>query len=201
VNATFFFNNLAKQSAEFARLQRTQSIDFIGLYGDACALAGTELSAAEESCWTILTACGGVHACPSAAARRRSDGQKPGPKDKLIYQSLPAMLMRLGADPAAQSLNVVLQTDSVLARVESLELCLAALALDWQVALSLSGEGINGLMHTRAQPGAKGFASLSMYGLKHAFVSPKDIQNLAINALTLPWLAAIAPEANLTLFF
>ena len=198
MNSTYFFTDFNKQQAEYAQLELLKSkgflkaCGFIGLYGNASALAAADLDVQNLSIWQTLSAYREVYVCPSAAARRGIDtAHAHPPQAGLRWLSLAGMLERIAPKTGA-SLGVRLSSDTDLARIEALELCLAALALDFSVQLSLHGAGILGLQRSRARTGAKGYASLALFGLAHALIAPSELSALAPNtllpdSLSLPW--------------
>ncbi len=200
MNATYFFTDFATQPAGYAQLKQLkanglpQSCGIIGLYGNASHLAGADLDAQSAAIWETLSAFREVYVCPSAAARRGIDTtQTSPPRPGLRWLSLASMLERVAPnDGEPRAIAVSLNSDSDLARTEALELCLAALALDFNVQLSLRCPGILGLQRSLARPGAKGFASLPMFGLAHALIAPSEINllvplSLLADSLALPW--------------
>ncbi len=208
MNSTYFFTDFVKQTVEYAQLKRAKLPCFIGLYGNASALAAAELDAQGIAIWQTLSQHNEVYVCPSAAGRRGIDtAQANPPRLGLRCLSLAGMLERIASkygEPWA--LAVRLSTDSALARTEALELCLAALALDFDVQLSVRGLGILGLQRSLGRAGAKGYASLPMFGLAHALIAPADLALLAPfmllpDALTLPWKLGEALQAPLMIEF
>ena len=209
MNSTYFFTDFAKQQAEYAQLKFLKShaptlVGFIGLYGYASILAAEELNAENASIWQTLSGLREMYVCPSAAARRGIDTTQP-PRTGLRWLSLAGMLQRLAPnDGEPRAVAVCLASDSDLARIEALELCLAALALDFDVQLTLSGAGILGLQKSLARAGAKGYASLAMFGLPHALIAPSEIAALAPHTLlpdtlSLPW--QLGEAAQIPLMF
>ena len=197
MNSTYFFTDFAKQQAEFAQLKFLKShgsslVGFIGLYGNASILAAEELNAENASIWQTLSGQRELYACPSAAARRGIDTTQP-PRPGLRWLSLAGMLQRLAPDDGEpQAIAICLASDCDWARTEALELCLAALALDFEVQLHLRGAGILGLQRSLARNGAKGYASLALFGLTHAWIASAEIAALAplqllADSLSLPW--------------
>lgn len=214
MNATYFFTDFAAQAAEYAQLKYLkakdllQSCDFIGLYGNASQLAGADLDAENAAIWETLSAFREVYACPSAAARRGIDTTQASPtRQGLRWLSLAGMLEHIAPNEGEpRAITISLNSDADLARTEALELCLAALVLDFEVHLSLRGAGIFGLQRSLARTGAKGFASLSMFGLAHALIAPADIELLAglqllPDSLSLPWQLGEAVKAPLMFEF
>ncbi len=199
MNSTYFFTDLLKQQAEFAQLKfldskAVTSVGFIGLYGNAAALAADALDAENAAICHTLSGYAEVYVCPSAAGRRGIDTAPAFPaRAGLRWLSLAGMLERIAPnDGGPCSVSICLASDSDLARTEALELCLAALALDFEVQLSLRGAGILGLQKSLARAGAKGYASLAMFGLAHALIAPSEIASLApltlvLDSLSLPW--------------
>lgn|GEM_PF-2633480 len=200
MNSTYFFTDFATQPDEYKQLQFLKSkgllrtCGFIGLYGNASILAAADLDAQSASIWETLAQCREIYVCPSAAARRGIDTtQASAPRPGLRWLSLAAMLEHIAPnDGEPREISVSLNSDSYLARIEALELCLAAIALDFSVQLNLRGPGILGLQQSLGNAGAKGYASLAMFGIPHAFIAPADIALLAPfrlleDALTLPW--------------
>jgi hypothetical protein len=166
---------------------------FIGLYGEAVKLLAQENDPLADQALRELAMHLELFCCPSAAKRRGIDSLPFGVR----WLSLPMMLERI----EGQTLHVLLQKDSALARTDALELCLAALALDWSVQLSVSATAIAGLMRAPAQVAAKGFASLPMFGLQHIFIDAEQAEHLADAALMLPWRVGIATPAHLVATF
>ena len=210
MNSTFFFTDFAKQAREYQRLKSLKTARFIGLYGNASILAAAELSADDAAVWQTLCRHDEVYVCPSAARRRGiAIAQPASPRPGLRWLSLASILERLAADDSevaqahSRAISVGLITDSDLARTEALELCLAALALDFYVQLSLSGAGIAGLQRSLARVGAKGYASLAMFGLPHAFIAASEIATFKLtpDALSLPWQVGAAVQVPLMFKF
>ena len=204
MNSTYLFTDFTKQADEYAQLKLKGSCDFIGLYGNASILAGAEQSPENLSVWQTLCRHTDVFVCPSAARRRGIDVQVNPPRPGLRWLSLTSMLGRIALkNGAAQTIGVCLVSDSDLARMEALELCLAALALDFDVQLSLRGPGILGLQRSLARVGAKGYASLAMFGLPHALIAPADLAEFQPlpDALTVPWQLDIEAHAPLMFEF
>ena len=214
MNATYFFTDFAVQAAEYAQLKHLkaeglhQLCDFVGLYGNASQLAGADLDAANAAIWETLSAYREVYVCPSAAARRGIDTTQASPtRPGLRWLSLAGMLEHIAPlDGEPRAITISLNSDADLARTEALELCLAALALDFEVQLSLRGAGIFGLQRSLARAGAKGFASLPMFGLAHALIAPADIEllpgiQLLPDSLNLPWQLGQAEKAPLMFEF
>ena len=213
MNATYFFTDFDKQHVEYAQLERLkakglfQACGFIGLYGNASALAAADLDAQNLSIWQTLSAYQEVYVCPSAAGRRGIDAAPPNPPPRgLRWLSLAGMLERMTPhDCEPQAISVRLSSDSDLARTEALELCLAALALDFDVQLSLRGPGILGLQRSLARAGAKGYASLTMFGLAYALIAQKEISALPFTllpeSLSLPWQLGEAVQVPLMFEF
>ena len=201
MNSTYFFTDFNKQQAEYAQLKRSKSPGFIGLYGDATNLAAADFDAQSTLIWQTLAQHRDIiYVCPSAAARRGIDtAHAHPPQAGLRWLSLAGMLERIAPKTGA-ALGVRLSSDTDLARTEALELCLAALALDFSVQLSLHGPGILGLQRSLARPGAKGYASLALFGLAHALIAPSELNALAPNtllpdSLSLPWQLGEAARA------
>lgn len=223
MNSTYFFTDFNKQQAEYAQLkQLNRSVnntsvnnrgannvpDFIGLYGDASILAAADLDAPRTLIWQTLSQHREIYVCPSAAARRGIDtAHAHPPQAGLRWLSLAGMLERIAPKAGAPwALGVRLSSDTDLARIEALELCLAALALDFRVQLSLYGAGILGLQRSLARTGAKGYASLAMFGLAHALIAPEEMRALAPltlspESLSLPWQLGIAAPVALIFDF
>jgi hypothetical protein len=166
---------------------------FIGLYGEAVTLLLQNNDLPTRRIWSELAIYSELFCCPSAAKRRGIEGLPKGVR----WLSLPMMLERINS----HTLHVQLRQNNVLARTDALELCLAALALDWTVQLSVSASAIPGLTRASAQAGAKGFASLPMFGLAHAFIEAEQGEHLATDALVLPWQMGVASSANLVATF
>ncbi len=189
MNSTFFFTDFNTQANEYAQLKALKSCGFIGLYGDASWLAAAELNSDNAAIWQTLTRHREVYVCPSAARRRGINVEQP-PRAGLRWLSLASMLEQIAPrDGAPWTISICLASDTDLARTEALELCLAALALDFTVRLSLRGAGILGLQKSLARAGAKAYASLAMFGLPHALIAAAEISKyeLASDALSLPW--------------
>ena len=214
MNATYFFTDFEAEAAEYAQLKYLKAkglhrlCGFIGLYGKASQLAGADLDAADAAIWETLSAYREVYVCPSAAARRGIDTTQANPRRTgLRWLSLAGMLESIAPnDGEPRAITISLNSDSDLARTEALELCLAALALDFDVQLTLRSAGIFGLQRPLARTGAKGFASLPMFGLGHALIAPADIELLASlkllpDSLTLPWQLGEAVKAPLIFEF
>ena len=189
MNSTYFFTDFNKQANEYAQLNALKSCGFIGLYGDASWLAAAELSGDNAAIWQTLTRHREVYVCPSAARRRGIEAEQP-PRAGLRWLSLASMLEYMAPrDGEPWTISVCLASDTDLARTEALELCLAALALDFTVQLSLRGAGILGLQKSLARAGAKAYASLAMFGLPHALIAASEMatRELDVDALSLPW--------------
>ncbi len=205
MNSTYFFIDFAKQAEEYAQLKIQKTVDFIGLYGNASILAGAELNGENAEIWQTLSRHVEVYACPSAARRRGIEmAQTASPRAGLRWLSLASMLERMQRkDGEPRAIGVCLTNDSDLARVEALELCLAALALDFDVQLSLRGPGILGLQRSRGRVGAKGYTSLAMFGLPHALIAAAEIAEIQLlpDALTVPWQVGIAVPVPLMFEF
>lgn len=205
MNSTYFFTDFTKQADEYAQLKLATTCDFIGLYGNASILAGTEQSPENLSIWQTLSRHQEVYACPSAARRRGIDAvQGNPPRTGLRWLSLASMLERMTIKSGdARTIDVCLASDTDLARTEALELCLAALALDFNVHLSLRGPGILGLQRSLGRVGAKGYASLGLFGLPHALVAAAEIAEFQLlpDALTVPWQVGIAAQLPLMFEF
>ena len=203
MNSTFFFTDFNKQQSEYLQLKALESCDFIGLYGAASLLAAAELNEDSTLIWQTLARHSEVYVCPSAARRRGIDVAQP-PRAGLRWLSLASMLEHMAPrDGAPWALNVCLVSDSDLARMEALELCLAALALDFNVQLSLRGAGILGLQKSSTRAGAKGYGSLAMFGLPHALIAASEMAayELASDALYLPWRVGAAQQLRLMFEF
>ena len=205
MNSTYFFTDFAKQAGEYARLKAQKTGDFIGLYGNASILAGAEVNAENTEIWQTLSHHQEVYVCPSAARRRGIDAvQGNPPRTGLRWLSLASMLERMAIKSGdARTIDVCLASDTDLARTEALELCLAALALDFNVQLSLRGPGVLGLQRSLGRVGAKGYASLGLFGLPHALISAAEIaeSKLLPDALTLPWQLGVAAHVPLMFDF
>ncbi len=196
MNSTYFFTDFTKQAQEYARLKIQNACDFIGLYGNASILAGAEQNSEDTEIWQTLSRHREVYVCPSAA-RRRGIEARAEPRPGLRWLSLASMLERMApkyGEP--HGMSVCLASDSDLARTEALELCLAALALDFNVRLSLRGPGILGLQRSLARAGAKGYASLTLFGLPHASIATAEIAEFQLlpDTLTVPWQVGIAAQ-------
>ena len=141
-------------------------------------------------------------ACQSAA-KRRGLSDLPG----VNWLSLPLMLERwqqdaislfsktqhgVTLDLRSAKLMVELTSTTPILVQEAIELALAALALDWNVQLYLTDDAAPILSNTEAPGHAKAFASLPMYGLLAAHVSPEAV--LSLGASTLIPLVATAAE-------
>ncbi len=213
MNSTYFFTDFAKQQAEYDQLRDLKSCDkfqrVIGLYGNASILAADDdLDAQNQVIWQTLAGYREIYVCPSAAARRGIDTtQANPPRSGLRWLSLAGMLERIVPNAGKPlALGVCLSSDSYLARTEALELCLAAIAMDFNVQLSLRGDGILGLSRSLERAGTKGFASLAMFGLAHALIAPKETQALAPltllpDSLHLPWQLGEAEQLRLMFEF
>ena len=214
MNSTYFFTDFVKQQSAYAQLKfldstATNSVGFIGLYGNASVLAAETLDAENAAIWRTLAGYGEVYVCPSAARRRGIDTAPAFPaRAGLRWLSLAGMLERLAPSEGEgePSISICLASDCDLARTEALELCLAALALDIKVQLCLRGAGILGLQRSLARAGAKGYASLAMFGLAHAWIAPAEIASLAPlallpDSLSLPWRLGEAQQVPLMLEF
>ena len=205
MNSTYFFTDFAKQAGEYAQLKALKTFDFIGLYGNASILAGAELNGENTEIWQTLSRHHEVYVCPSAARRRGIDAVHGNPpRNGLRWLSLASMLERMAIKSgAARTIGVCLVSDTDLARTEALELCLAALALDFNVQLSLRGPGILGLQRSLGRVGAKGYASLGLFGLPHALIAASEIAafELLPDALSLPWQTGVATHVPLMFEF
>jgi hypothetical protein len=166
---------------------------FIGLYGDAVMLLSQNSDLLAHQTLSELSHFSELYCCPSAAKRRGIEALPNGVR----WLSLPMMLERI----ASPTLHVQLHQNNSVARTDALELCLAALALDWTVQLSASANAIAGLARASPQAGAKGFASLPMFGLSHVFIDAEQANSLAADALMLPWQIGVASSANLIAAF
>lgn len=157
---------LLTQSESF---KLSPDITFLGLYGSAVTLAlEADFSPAPTLCIAI---------CPSSL-KRHAPGNAV---DSRYVSSLPGILEQV----AWGELIVHWQTPNPTARTEALELCLAALALDWRVQLSCADSVLPLL--TPTQTGVKGFLSLPMFGLDQLIVSQAAALWLSDTALVLPW--------------
>lgn len=142
---------------------------FLALYAQAVQLVFEPSFAAPASLKIAL--------CPSSLKRHAADQIVP----PSYLSSLPSILEHL----AWGEISVHWQSPDAIARTEALELCLAALALDWQVELSCADEVLPLLGNEQA--GVKGFLSLPMFGLGQLTVTPRASKRLSPTALVLPW--------------
>jgi hypothetical protein len=185
---TLLITDYRAQQHEWQEIKPDAS-HFIGLYGDAVMLLSQNSDLRTRQTWSELTHFSELYCCPSAAKRHGIEALPEGVR----WLSLPMMLERI----ASQTLHVQLHQNNSVARTDALELCLAALALDWTVQLSASANAIPGLARASPQAGAKGFASLPMYGLSHVLIDAEQAKSLAAAALVLPWQIGVASSANL----
>ena len=159
---------------QFPPFKLTADVEFLGVYAGAVKmLFEPDFEASPGLCIAV---------CPSSL-KRHAPAQAVDPA---WLMSLPAILETL----AWGELQVHWQTPELTARVEALELCLAALALEWQVQFSAADQVLSLLAHDAA--GVKGFMSLPMFGLEHIGVSKHAAQNLS--QLVLPWQEAPEPR-------
>ena len=129
MNSTYFFTDFNKQQAEYAQLEFLKSkgflkaCGFIGLYGNASALAAADQDKQNLSIWQTLSAYQEVYVCPSAAARRGIDtAQAHPPQAGLRWLSLAGVLERIAPkDGEPWAMSICLSTDSDLARTEALD--------------------------------------------------------------------------------
>jgi hypothetical protein len=166
-----------------------------GLYGNATRFAGEfdRFRAPHGNAESLISRVplrSPIFACPTAAKRRAITLPRAG----VEWMSLPGMLERLalggsfgGANAGSQCAHVRLLSDCATARMDALEFCLAALALDWHVALSFAPAALAGMQRASPKPGAKGYASLPMYGLDAAWLAPEDADALSADTLVMPW--------------
>jgi hypothetical protein len=106
-----------------------------------------------------------VQYCPSSATRR----EFPVPVSWRAC-SLPSLLTQALADIPEAQITVILAKDCALARLDAMDLTLAALAMDLTVALWIEPSALTGLDLDQPKQGTKAFASLALFGLAHAFV-------------------------------
>ena len=144
-------------------------IEFLGVYAGAVAVILNSDFAPPPDLRIAI--------CPSSL-KRHAPTQAVAASSLL---SLPSILEQL----AWGELQVHWQTADPIARTEALELCLAALALEWRVGFSAADSVLP--MLAPDQAGVKAFQSLPMFGLEYIGISASAAQNLSPTALVLPW--------------
>lgn len=148
---------------------------FVGLYAQAVSLV------LEPDFLALSTA--QIALCPSSLRRHAPDQFVPA----RYFMSLPSILEEL----AWGEIRISWQSPNSTARAEALELCLAALALEWQVELSCA-DAVLPLLQ-REQEGTRGFLSLPLFGLDLLSISQAASARLPATALILPWQIAKEP--------
>jgi hypothetical protein len=106
-----------------------------------------------------------VQYCPSSATRR--EFSVPATWQA---RSLPSLLTQALVGMSDVKISIILAKDCALARLDAMDLTLAALAMDLTVALWIEPAALAGLDLDQPKQGTKAFASLALFGLEHAFV-------------------------------